>query len=88
MVPVHSADRLLLRMVWEESLFVDSALPFGLCSASKIFNALADALEWLIRQEGVDSVLHDFLIVAESEPVCRAALHAMGICKAGSPHSA
>ena len=80
MVPVHPADRLLLGMVWEESLFVDSALPFGLRSAPKIFNALADALEWLIRQEGVESVLHyldDFLIVAESESMCRAALQSL-----------
>lgn len=58
MVPVHPSDRLLLGMVWENSLFVDSALPFGLCSAPKIFNALAVALEWMIRQEGVESVLH------------------------------
>ena len=80
MVPVHPADRLLLGMVWEESLFVDSALPFGLRSAPKIFNALADALEWLIRQEGLESVLHyldDFLIVAESESMCRAALQSL-----------
>ena len=45
MVPVHPEDRLLLGMVWDDSLFVDSALPFGLHSAPKIFNALADALE-------------------------------------------
>ena len=77
MVPVHPEDRLLLGMVWDDSLFVDSALPFGLRSAPKIFNALADALEWLIRQEGVESIMHyldDFFIVASSGESCEEAL--------------
>lgn len=47
-------------------LFVDSALPFGLQSALKIFTALADALEWIVWQAGVEMVFHylvDFLFV-------------------------
>ena len=51
-VPVHPEDRLLLGMSWEGDLFVDTVLPFGLRSAPKIFTALADALEWVIRQTG------------------------------------
>ena len=46
--------------------FVDSVLPFGLRSAPKIFTALADALEWVVRRAGVETLLHyldDFLIV-------------------------
>ncbi len=41
----------------------DTVLPFGLRSAPKIFNALADAAQWIMGREGID-VLHyldDFL---------------------------
>ena len=77
MVPVHPDDRPLLGMVWEGELFTDSALPFGLRSAPKIFSALADALEWLVRREGVESVMHyldDYLLVAKTKAGCRDAL--------------
>ena len=33
-------------------------LPFGLRSAAKIFSAVADALEWILRRKGVDHVAH------------------------------
>jgi hypothetical protein len=49
-VPIHPDDRWLLGMRWEESLFVDTALPFGLRSAPKIFTAIADAVEWILKQ--------------------------------------
>ena len=29
-LPVHPADRQLMRMTWEGAIFVDTALPFGL----------------------------------------------------------
>ena len=45
-VPVHPDDRPLLAMMWKGQLYIDTALPFGLRSAPKIFSALADALEW------------------------------------------
>ena len=41
-------------------------LPFGLRSAPKLFNAVADALEWCIRQVGVTYIFHyldDFIVV-------------------------
>jgi len=47
-------------------VYVDTALPFGLRSAPKIFNALADALEWIVRHRGileVDHYLDDFIII-------------------------
>ena len=53
MVPVHLEDRLLLGMSWNGALYVDAALPFGLRSAPKIFNAVADTVEWILKQEGV-----------------------------------
>ena len=66
-VEAHPEDRLLLGMQFEGRLFVDSVLPFGLRSAPKIFTAVADALEWIVRQAGVETLLHyldDFLVVA------------------------
>ena len=45
-IPIHPDDRPLLAMEWEGHIYVDGALPFGLRSAPKIFNAVADALEW------------------------------------------
>ena len=66
-VPIHPADRWLRGMIWEGSVFVDTALPFGLRLAPKIFSALADAAEWIVRQQGVEFVIHyldDFLVVA------------------------
>ena len=65
-IPVHPEDRWLLGMVWEGALYIDTVLPFGLRSAPKIFNAVADAVEWIICQQGVSTVFHyldDFLIV-------------------------
>lgn len=50
----------------EGALFLDGMLPFGLRSASKIFSAVADALEWCIHKRGVESIFHyldDFVIM-------------------------
>ena len=52
MTPVHPDDRLLLGMEWKGQLFVDTALPFGLHSAPKVFTAVADALMWIFRKYG------------------------------------
>ena len=42
MVPVHPVDRMLLGTQWRGELYVNSALPFSLRSAPKIFTAIAD----------------------------------------------
>ncbi len=57
-VPVHPQDRLLLGMTWQGQLYVDTAFPFGLRSAPKIFDTVARALEWIFRQKGVMSIRH------------------------------
>ncbi len=65
-VPVHPDDRPLLGMAWRQQRFVDTALPFGLRSAPKIFTAVADGLMWIMYEEGVTSTLHyldDFLFL-------------------------
>ena len=58
LLPVHPLDRPLLGIEWEGSLFVDGMLPFGLRSAPKIFSAVADALEWILRKQGVQFIDH------------------------------
>ena len=62
-------NRWLMGMIWEDSLFIDTPLPFDLQSALKIFTALADAAEWMVRQ-GVEFVIHyldDFLVITAAD---------------------
>ena len=44
LLPVHPSDRHLLAMCWHNQIFVDTCLLFGLRSAPKLFNILADLL--------------------------------------------
>ena len=65
-VPVHPDDRHLLGMVWRDKSYFDKQVPFGLRSAPVLFNAYADALEWIVRANGCQNILHyldDFLVV-------------------------
>ena len=58
MVPVHPEDRPLLAVQWAGQTFFDTRLPFGLRSAPMIFSAVADALQWSFRRQGVTWVSH------------------------------
>ncbi len=47
-------------------VYVDTCLPFGLCSAPKIFSAVADGIAWVMHCKGLQSLIHyldDFLLV-------------------------
>ena len=69
-MPVHPQDIPLLGVVWNGSCYADRMLAFGLRSALKIFNAIADALEWVCRQAGIEEIFHyldDFAIVGPPE---------------------
>ncbi len=61
LIPVHPEDRLLLG---KGNLYADASLSFGLRSAPKIFNAVADALMWIMGQQGTRAIhyLDDYLI--------------------------
>ena len=78
LIPVHPDDRLLLGMNWREQLYVDAALQFGLRSAPKIFNAVADALQWILKRQGVNNLLHyldDFMLFGDpGSSECQVAL--------------
>ena len=66
LVPVHPDDRHLLGFEWRGQQYVDGMLPFGLRSAPKIFMAIADALEWVMRRRGVvhvDHYLDNFIVL-------------------------
>ncbi len=65
-VPVHPDDRHLLSMWWHGHTYVDKVLPFGLRSAPKLYNAIADGLLWiLINSDQVLGIhyLDDFFVV-------------------------
>lgn len=64
-VPVHPQDRFLLQMQWEGKVHIDATLLFRLRSAPKIFNTVANTIEWIVKQHGVEILWHyldDFII--------------------------
>ena len=74
LIPVHPQDRPLQAMEWNDHIYVDPMLPFGLRSAPKIFNAVTDALNWYLHQAGIEHILHyldDFIIITHLvESIC------------------
>ena len=84
-LPVHADDHPLLAIKWDQNTYLDTALPFGLRSAPKIFSAFADALAWIMHCNGVQQQLHyldDFLFLgAPSNQECAAGLQtALQVC--------
>ena len=57
-LPIHPADSHLLAMHWSNSLCIATCQPFGLRSAPKLFNILADLLSWIIHIKGVSFCIH------------------------------
>ena len=69
-VQIHPDNRWLMGMLWDGSLFVDTTFPFGLRSAPKIFTALGDAAEWIVRQQGINFMIYypdDFILVTSPD---------------------
>jgi len=52
-VPVHLEDRPHLGMQWKGKFYLDSALPFRLRSAPKIFSVVADSLLLTLHSKAV-----------------------------------
>ena len=66
LIPVSPQDRPFLGVKWGGKVYVDGMLPFGLRSAPKIFNAVADAVEWCVANENVPAIYHyldDFAVI-------------------------
>ena len=78
MVPIHQQDQWLLGIIWKTTVLVDRALPFGLRSAPKIFNSVADGLAWAMSCAGIVHPIHyldDFFFCGTAHsPVCQVAL--------------
>ena len=55
-IPVNPEDCTYLGMSWRGDLYIDTVLPFGLREAPKIFNAIADAVEWILLHTGVTNL--------------------------------
>lgn len=75
-IPVAPEDKYLLGLLWDNQIYIDQVLPFGLRSAPMIFSAIADALLWIMLKKGVSWGIHyidDFLTIgAPTGPnVCR-----------------
>ena len=51
-IPIHPQDHHLLGITWEDRVYIDRALSFGLRSAPKIFSAVADMLAWALYHAG------------------------------------
>ena len=58
LVPIHPDDRIFLGVQWQDAIYVDCQLPFGLASTQAIFSTLSEALEWVLRKRGVRAVSH------------------------------
>ena len=85
LIPVYPGDRKWLGMKWDNKVYVDGMLPFGLRSAPKIFNSVADAVEWCVAREGVEHIFHyldDFAVVGPLDSdTCMLYLHKLkSIC--------
>lgn len=66
LIPVHPHDRPLQAVRWQDNLYIDPMLPFGLRSAPKVFTAVADAFQWFLQQQGIEYVRHyldDYIIL-------------------------
>ena len=84
-VPVHPEDRPLLGVIWENTIYIDTALSFGLRLAPKIFSAVADGVLWAMWLNGTRLLLHyldDFIFFGQprSRGCARALDIGIGIC--------
>ena len=65
-IPVHQRDHHLLGIMWDQRVYVDRALPFGLRSAPNIFSAVLDMIAWAFYRLGIQHQVHyldDFLFL-------------------------
>ena len=65
-IPVHPRDHHLLGIMWDQRVYIDRALPFGLRSAPKIFSAVSDMIAWAFYRLGIQYQVHyldDFLFL-------------------------
>ena len=49
LIPVRPEDWNLLGICWNRQYYIDTCLPFGLCSAPFLFNQLSTAIHWILQ---------------------------------------
>jgi len=76
-VPIAKQHRKLLRFVWEETTYEFTCLPFGLCSAPRIFTKLLHPVVAHLRFQGLRTVIYldDMLIMAEDRETLQQQVH-------------
>ena len=85
LIPVQS-DWNLLGIHWRDRYYIDTCLPFRLCSAPFLYNQLADAIHWILHQQyRVHHLLHylnDFFTTGPSNSnACQHNLsHMLSLC--------
>ena len=90
-LPINPNDYALLSFVWRGRTYVDTALPFGLRSAPKIFNAVADLIALVLASQGIPHQLHyldDFLFLTNPHSVQGSNVLAVALeslCQLGIP---
>ena len=76
--PVHPIDWGLLGYCFDGRYFMDTRLPFGGRSSPFIFNAVAQAFHWIIKQHGILHLLHyldDFFLANKNKNSCSLDFH-------------
>jgi len=63
---VNPQDRLWLATKWNDDIYMDCKHPLRLHLAHKIFNAVADVLEWVVgNKEDLYHYLDNYIIVGQ-----------------------
>ena len=79
LIPVCSHDQKWLSIQWQDKVYVDGMLPFGLRYAPKIFTVVADAIEWCVHRAGAKYIYHylnDFAVLGSpNSKECYTHLH-------------
>jgi len=71
LIPVHPEDRYMLGMQWNGGVYIDTYLPFGLCSDPKLFNLLVDLFAWIAQQHNISFLIYyldNFLTIGPNLP--------------------
>jgi len=72
LIPIHPSSRKYLRFYWRDKLYQYTCLPFGLCSAPRIFTKVIRPILGHLRSRGLKSVgyLDDFLLLGDNFDAC------------------
>lgn len=77
-VPIASQHQWLLGFQWEDQLYIERCLPFGLATAPFIFNLFAEGFHWILQSwlhwDLLDHYLDDFMFIIPTSPSINATI--------------